>query len=76
MIVTLSNYKTLKNEVEGKDLNTLTLNETYTALCYLTHRMIEEKNEDVWWTKMQVNMVRRRQRQLLADQGIYVLTAA
>ncbi len=77
MVVTLQNYKDLKNQVEGRPLNKLELAETYPALCYLTHRALDEQNagkiESARWTRVQVNIVRERQRALLASKGIYVL---
>lgn len=75
MIITKENYKSLKFQVEGHRLDQLTLSETYTALCYLTHRAQDESGNDQVFTRMQVKMVRDRQRALLADKGIYVLTA-
>jgi hypothetical protein len=74
MTVTKLNYKTLKPQVEGKRLDQLELSETYTALCYLTHRIQDEPEKDRWWTMDQIRMVRNRQRELLAAKGIYVLT--
>lgn len=73
MTITKSNYKTLKPQVEGKRLDQLELSETYTALCYLTHRVQDEPEKDQWWTMSQIRMVRKRQRELLAMHGIYVL---
>lgn len=75
MTITKANYKELKNQVEGKRLDQLTLTETYPALCYLTHRVQDEPVADRWWTQDQIRMVRNRQRSLLAERGIYVLTA-
>lgn len=73
MTITKDNYKSLKDQVEGKRLDTLELNETYPALCYLTHRVQDEPTADQWWTRDQIRMVRERQRKLLAERGIYVL---
>lgn len=75
MIITKENYKSLKNQVEGHRLDQLNLNECYTALAYLTHRAQDESAGDQWFTLLQVKMVRDRQRKLLAEKGIYVLTA-
>jgi len=75
MTITKENYKSLKNQVEGRPLDQLSLNETYTALCYLTHRIQDEPANSQWWTRMQIKIVRDRQRSLLAERGIYVLTA-
>jgi len=76
MIITKDNYKSLKDQVEGKQLDALSLNETYTALCYLTHRRFEEQGYARDWTAIQIYTVKQRQRKLLAERGIYVLTAA
>jgi hypothetical protein len=73
MIITKENYKELKNQVEGHKLETLSLNECYAALCYLTHRVQDEVVSDQWWTKHQIGIVRNRQRELLSAKGIYVL---
>lgn len=73
MTITKDNYKDLKPQVEGKRLDELELDETYTALCYLTHRVKDEPIKDQWWTMNQIRMVRTRQRELLAERGIYVL---
>lgn len=74
MTITKQNYKSLKEQVEGKAFYTMNLNETYTALCYLSHRRSDEPETDQWWTTHQIGIVRERQRKLLAEQGIYVLT--
>lgn len=76
MIVTKDNYKTLKDQVEGHRLDLLDLNQTYVALCYLTHRRAEEQGTARDWTSIQIYTVKQRQRKLLAERGIYVLTAA
>jgi len=73
MVITQDNYKQLKPQIEGKRLDQLALNETYTALCYLTHRLRDEHN-DKWWTIAQIDIVKKRQKQLLAEHDIYVLT--
>lgn len=75
MTITQDNYATLRDAVEGRDLNSLTLPETYTALCYLTHRANAENADGAAWTRAQIGIVRARQRALLAERGIYVLTA-
>lgn len=75
MIITKDNYKELKFRVEGKQLDALSLNETYVALCYLSHRREEEVGMAKDWTSIQLNTVKTRQRKLLAERGIYVLTA-
>lgn len=75
MVINKDNYKQLKLQVEGRKLDELTLNETYLALCYLSHRLQDEIEADKWWTRHQLQIVRNRQRALLADKGIYVLTA-
>ncbi len=75
MVITKDNYRSLKDQVEGHRLAELTLNETYVALCYLTHRMQDEPVNDQWFTREQVSIVRARQRELFASKGIYVLTA-
>jgi len=72
MVITKENYKQLKDQVEGKYLDKLSLNETYTALCYLTHRLRDE-HSDKWWTAAQINIVKKRQKELLTKHGIYVL---
>jgi hypothetical protein len=73
MTINKDNYKSLKSQVEGHRLDQLELNATYTALCYLTHRIQDEPVNDQWVTRSQIAMVRDRQRKLLADKGIYVL---
>ena len=73
MVVTKENYKDLKDQVEGHKLADLSLNQTYTALCYLTHRIQDEPEASKWWTRDQIRIVRERQRALLASKGIYVL---
>lgn len=77
MVVTKDNYKTLKNTVEGRPLHTLTLADTYPALCYLTHRRADEiaqgNAQGAVWTGMQVKIVQDRQRVLQASKGIFVL---
>jgi hypothetical protein len=50
MVITKENYKSLKPQVEGKQLDALSLDETYTALCYLTHRRLDETGYDRDWT--------------------------
>lgn len=75
MVITKENYKSLKPQVEGKQLDALSLDETYTALCYLTHRRLDETGYDRDWTSIQIHTVKTRQRKLLAERGIYVLTA-
>ncbi len=77
MTITKENYKSLKDRVEGHRLEELALTDTYTALCYLTHRQADERDqgnvEASEWTRIQVNIVKERQRALLAERGIYVL---
>lgn len=73
MVITKENYKSLKASVEGKRLDQLELAETYPALCYLTHRRADETGYDRDITALQIYTVRKRQSELLAAKGIYVL---